>query len=1629
MKKLILMTVLLSSFARITLAAPTVVFHDGYGSEPNGGEFQAELSTGWTFLPIDLPGGYDPGFETFSLERSEYIQFGTTYYVGFSDAAIFGGVGGQDPPGSGMDPLDPMTAYLYSQFITGTLSGYDYGISSGRVASADALQNTIWYIENEIAVLPGGLATTFYNNAYDAVHGPSPTWSGLGTVQVMNVYSSSTLEVGAAQDQLVMRAIPAPGAVLLAVPNGGEVLTAGSTYPITWSSEGTISDVLIEYSTDNGGDWSSIVTVPNTGSYDWLVPVVDSNQCLVRISDVNNADVNDMSNGVFTIQTVVTVPNAVGLEQAAAEAAITSGGLAVGTIGHTFSLTVPAGSVISQDPNAGTSVVPGSGVDLLVSLGQPPVAVPNVVLLDSYDRGCYEMMSGGPRLFNGTFLAYPAGEVDSEYYRNWFVFDLSSVHSTIISAQLRLDGGEVAFRSNAPTLTYTLFDVPSPNNFSYSDLGTGTVYGSVDVSAAADGGVVTVNLNSDALTYLNSEEGLVAMGGWITTLGNSQGGDEWLFGTTGENHVTRLVLTISEPNYSILYVDNDAPNDPGPGDPCVPDPNEDGSPEHPFDSIQEGINAAFDGDTVTVLNGIYYENINFIGKNIILTSTAPSDQNVIAGTVIDGNQSGSVITFSGSEDTNCVLTGFTVMNGNAWVGGGIWGWGTEATISNCVISGNSSSVNDFGGGPQGGGGLYHCNGPIINCIINDNSTGLEGGGLCWCHGPIINCIINGNTAGHAGGGLDHCNGPIINCIINGNTAGNAGGGLDYCNGPIINCIIWANTGSQVDSSVTPTYSCIQDWTSGGEGNITTDPCFVDVDSNDLHLRPNSPCINAGDPNYVLDPNYPTDLDGNPRVIGGRIDMGAYEYVPSANDLPDLKITSEDISFVPIPGVPAQPVTISATVSNIGVISAEGILVFFTDSNGLIGSNTIPSLDPDQSETVSIQHSWPEAGYQLITVTVNPDGSGRGRGDGDGIEELDETNNTASKVYQIGYPEDANAILEVSWNSAPACYTEGTSAVIQGKADYRIEITGADDIVSAALGSIVTAQMIDSNGIVTNLQSAFTGPDGYFYIPFIVPGADYGSFTIEISVTDGTLTGEWEKLFCIKIDPDNPDLWICDLTLSDETPDIDDVVAVCATVCASPDNGDTLFSIPVTFYAYPPTGGSYQIGSTVISQMAPGESEEVCVNWTPTVNGPHRITAIIGPGYSDDNNGNNSRYYNVTVGMFNVSASPRWTIVGQQVQITIDSREPLPSDQLDSIAILDSTGQPIPFSPADPCHPLPTRWIYQTDALPAGTALGTANITVTGTDSNSVQHTGEGYFEVYEIMPDFWLHSCDISFSNLNPALGEPITIDAVVHADSSNPETESDIPVTFYSQHLPSGGDYIQISQTQYTDEIIPGGVSTPVSVPWQNAAKGEYVIKVQLGPGFSDADNGNNAATRALLVGENIPFEVKFEFVSKTRTGRTEFEYECNVRMYNQTGLTLENVQLELTGVSSNMTLVAPPYTGTFSNIDPNGSALSENTCTFRVDRSEIIESGQIEWDSTYQIVDICGIQQQASTSVILFDPIVLGDITGEGEVNSEDLKQMAEDWLQSGSLADIYPPPYGDGVVDFRDFALLAENWGAEL
>lgn len=267
-------------------------------------------------------------------------------------------------------------------------------------------------------------------------------------------------------------------------------------------------------------------------------------------------------------------------------------------------------------------------------------------------------------------------------------------------------------------------------------------------------------------------------------------------------------------------------------------------PGYDFNAIQAAVDAAKSGDTILVAQGTYNENISFNAKDIVLTSTDPHDPNVIAGTVIQGDGTTSVVTIGDNKTYKTRLLGFTITGGdNAVSGGGI-----------CVNNPYSSYRPE-----------------IIKCVIRGNRADY-GGAISGCKGMIVNCLIVENEANILGGGVhDSDNSEIVNCTI----ANNIGGALDNCRGRAENCIIWGNGDNPITNSAQPVYSCFPGGTSG-EGNIDANPKFVDPDNDDYHLQFDSPCIDAGSNGRAMDFVVPYDLDGYPRIIG-TVDMGAYEY--------------------------------------------------------------------------------------------------------------------------------------------------------------------------------------------------------------------------------------------------------------------------------------------------------------------------------------------------------------------------------------------------------------------------------------------------------------------------------------------------------------------------------------------------------------------------------------------------------------------------------------------------------------------------------------------------------------------------------------------------------------------------------
>ena len=292
-------------------------------------------------------------------------------------------------------------------------------------------------------------------------------------------------------------------------------------------------------------------------------------------------------------------------------------------------------------------------------------------------------------------------------------------------------------------------------------------------------------------------------------------------------------------------------------------------------NIQDAVDAAIVGDNVVVTNGIYAGGVSVTNALTLLSvSGAPV-------TIIDGGGTNRCASLTDGAS----LSGFTLTNGYAsGGGGGVWCASSNAFLTNCVIVGNSA---DYGGGALGG--------MLYKCTLSSNSAtgsffGVCGGGACAA--TLYNCTLTGNNgANGAGGGAN--GGSLYNCTLSGNSAtvgGGVGGGTLYnCtltgnsaqygggawHGTFYNCIVCFNAAPNGPnySYATMNYCCTTP-DPGGAGNITVAPQFVDYASGNLRLQPNSPCINAGNNAYLT---TATDLDSNPRIVSGTVDLGAYEY--------------------------------------------------------------------------------------------------------------------------------------------------------------------------------------------------------------------------------------------------------------------------------------------------------------------------------------------------------------------------------------------------------------------------------------------------------------------------------------------------------------------------------------------------------------------------------------------------------------------------------------------------------------------------------------------------------------------------------------------------------------------------------
>ncbi len=300
-------------------------------------------------------------------------------------------------------------------------------------------------------------------------------------------------------------------------------------------------------------------------------------------------------------------------------------------------------------------------------------------------------------------------------------------------------------------------------------------------------------------------------------------------------------------------------------------------------TIQAAIDASSSGDAILVAAGTY-DPINAVGKTLTIRGVSGASK-----TIIDGKGTkrcarlsdeegyfGPPVESSGAFDT--VLEGFTLVNGCTSMtrdeedngGGGVCG----GCVIGCVIR----QCFAYGGGGASNAKLHRC-------MVVENTSNDDAGG---CHMCIVydSLICRNKALNEYGGGAGSAAtaSVLYNCTLTQNVAYENDcdevGAIDYYMSAY-NCIVWANvTDKGRTANITSAWG---EYYGDDVNNYTSDPHFVDAANGDYRLSANSLCVDAGDNSYVTSE---TDLDGNARIVNGKVDIGCYEYAtrPSAAHL-------------------------------------------------------------------------------------------------------------------------------------------------------------------------------------------------------------------------------------------------------------------------------------------------------------------------------------------------------------------------------------------------------------------------------------------------------------------------------------------------------------------------------------------------------------------------------------------------------------------------------------------------------------------------------------------------------------------------------------------------------------------------
>ncbi|MBN1491444.1 MAG: hypothetical protein JXA69_16145 [Phycisphaerae bacterium] len=963
-------------------------------------------------------------------------------------------------------------------------------------------------------------------------------------------------------------------------------------------------------------------------------------------------------------------------------------------------------------------------------------------------------------------------------------------------------------------------------------------------------------------------------------------------------------------------------------------------------------------------------------------------------------------------------------SGNAGVLGGAIYFedGSEPTVTGCVLTDNHASLS--------GGGIFSNADALIatNCVFRLNSASA-GGGITISYGSatLDNCAFSGNSASgsdsyHSGGAIFNTSSytTLTNCSVTGNSGEHGSAMLTRGGYPAVvtNCIFWGNgTASSggiyagdTGSHAVINCSCVQGGYSG-TGNISDDPFFVDAagpdhifgtDDDNLRLRADSPCLNTGT-NSPPEGLPLTDLDDNPRIIDGVVDMGAYEgshqaFVVSASTVPvPEKGTAQFTVRLAMNPLGLTQVTVSRCSGDPDISVAGGSVLTF-DSLNFSQPQTVTlaaALDPD--------HTDDSAFIQLVA---------------DGVPTATVIAQEIDLLPPLFVRQSATGANDGStWGDA---YTNLQDALAYASSHGTIrQIWVAGETYTPDRG---TAQMLGDRLATFQLLSGV---------------AIYGGFA-------GTEDPATFDLANRNLQA-NPSILSGDLNGDDGANFANNADNSCHVVTATGTDASSVLD-GFTITAGNADGTSPDIGrgrGGGVYAGNPGQATltncRIIGNYAKDYGGGvyrnNSSTTITGCIFQ-----NNKAAYHYGGGLYNTYGSPTIT------DCTFDGNSAnrgggMANDRANSLVIRctfqnnQNSGAGIYNYRCDPtirscaflsnsagvysggggmynyyANPVLVNCLFVGNYGSGGGALydQSSNPTVTNCTfyGNEAKYSGGGMYEYYGSAAQ--LVNC-VLWGNLD-SNGSVET--SQIYRNSSTPTV-----------------NYSCVQGWSGTMDGVGNLGSDPLFV---NAATGNF----HLSPPSPCIDAGDPASDYSLepepdggrinmgAYGNTPEAETKgwlyiddYGQVSKTRVGRTLFEYQLNVTMRNASENAEDNVVATLLQVPSNMQIIDD--TVNVGSVPAGGSVVSQDTFAIRVDRTSLVSPLPISWQVTY-----AG-RTEMFTAWLDLDARTgsLGDLDGDGDVDLSDFSTF-----QACFNGPNRPPAQngcdqadsdGDADVDLTDFS----------